>query len=59
MAEEFLLHNGQEPAATFQAMLPPIVLEPHVEFKRRVPGAIGLIRTAGIAQYSNVIVGST
>ena len=30
--------------------------EPHVEFKRRVPGAIGLIRTGETVPYANLIL---
>jgi D-ribose pyranase len=30
--------------------------EPHSEFKKRVPGAIGLIRTGETIQYANVIL---
>jgi D-ribose pyranase len=58
MAEEFVVHNSKELGAAFQALLPPIVFEPHIQLKRRVPGAIGLIRTAGTAQYSNLILES-
>jgi D-ribose pyranose/furanose isomerase RbsD len=28
--------------------------EPHLEFKKRVPKAIGLIRTADTVQYANI-----
>lgn len=30
--------------------------EPHVDFKKRVPYAIGLIRTGDTTQYANVIL---
>lgn len=33
----------------------PITFEPHVEFKKRVPSAIGLIRTGDTTQYANLI----
>jgi D-ribose pyranase len=36
----------------------PIVHEPHVQFKRRVPAATGLIRTGDTIQYGNVILES-
>jgi D-ribose pyranase len=36
----------------------PLVLEPHVEFKKRVPLAIGLIRTGDTTQYGNLILES-
>ena len=58
MASEFRDHNDATIVNGFQQLLPPIAFEPHVEFKRRVPSAIGLIRTAGTAQYSNVILES-
>jgi D-ribose pyranase len=34
----------------------PMEFEPHVEFKKRVPGAIGLIRTGDTVQYANLIL---
>jgi D-ribose pyranase len=34
----------------------PTTFEPHVEFKKRVPGAIGLIRTGDTVQYANMIL---
>jgi D-ribose pyranase len=58
MAEEFVAHNSPALIGEFHTLLPSIAFEPHVEFKRRVPGAIGLIRTAGTAQYSNLILES-
>jgi D-ribose pyranase len=36
----------------------PLVFEPHVEFKKRVPAAIGLIRTGDTVQYANLILES-
>ena len=33
----------------------PLVWLPHIEFKKRVPQAIGLIRTADTVQYANLI----
>ncbi|ACB76482.1 RbsD/FucU domain-containing protein [Opitutus terrae] len=36
----------------------PLVFEPHVEFKRRVPHAIGLIRTGDSTPYANLILES-
>ena len=38
--------------------LPLPTFEPHVEFKRRVPYAIGLIRTGDTTQYGNLILES-
>jgi D-ribose pyranase len=36
----------------------PLTFEPHVEFKKRVPHAIGLIRTGDTTQYGNLILES-
>jgi D-ribose pyranase len=36
----------------------PLVFEPHVQFKQRVPQAIGLIRTGDTVQYANLIIES-
>lgn len=58
MAAEFREHNSPELQREFQSLVPPIAFEPHTEFKRRVPQAIGLIRTAGTAQYSNIVLES-
>ena len=38
--------------------LPLLTFEPHVEFKKRVPLAIGLIRTGDTTQYGNLILES-
>ena len=58
MAEEFLQVN---PAATRQAYAAAfsgvrVTHEPHVDLKRRVPGAIGLIRSGDTVQYANMIL---
>jgi D-ribose pyranase len=60
MAEEFRRENSQATVASFQHALEGISLEyePHVEFKRRVPAAIGLIRTGDTIQYANMILES-
>jgi D-ribose pyranase len=57
-AEEFLKNNSPATRQKFAAALKgvPIVYEPHVEFKRRVPQAIGLIRTGDTVQYANTIL---
>ena len=58
MAQEFLDENTPATRKRFARALEgvPITYEPHVEFKRRVPGAIGLIRTGDTTQYANVIL---
>jgi D-ribose pyranase len=60
MAEEFLKHNSKTTSERFAEALAGITVayEPHVEFKQRVPRAIGLIRTGDTTQFANVIVES-
>src|SRR5512136_1562101 len=55
MAREFLEHNKPKTRTAFARALEgvPTVFEPHVDFKKRVPGAIGLIRTGDTIQYAN------
>jgi D-ribose pyranase len=59
-AHEFLNVNDAETTGALETMLTgiPIAYEPHVEFKKRVPGAIGLIRTGDTTQYANLILES-
>jgi D-ribose pyranase len=60
MAEEFLRENDSRTQQAFAEALKGIELvhEPHVDFKRRVPLAIGLIRTGDTVQYANMILES-
>jgi D-ribose pyranase len=60
MAEEFLQVNPAEVKAAFAGALEgvPMIYEPHVNFKKRVPSAIGLIRTADTTPYANLILES-
>lgn len=60
MAQEFLQNNPPKTRAAFAKALAGVELkhEPHVEFKKRVPNAIGLIRTGDTTQYANVILES-
>jgi D-ribose pyranase len=60
MAEEFDGVNDARTRQTFVEALRgiPVVKEPHVEFKKRVPHAIGLIRTGDTIQYANMILRS-
>ncbi len=60
MAQEFLQHNPPKTRAAFAKALAGIDLkhEPHVGFKKRVPHAIGLIRTGDTSPYANVILES-
>lgn len=58
MAQEFLQQNTPETRAAFAAALKgiPLTHEPHAEFKKRVPAAIGLLRTGDTIQYANLIL---
>jgi D-ribose pyranase len=58
MAEEFLRANPARVARTFARALEgvPLSHEPHVAFKRRVPAAVGLIRTGDTIPYANMIL---
>ena len=60
MAQEFLGANDKKMQAAFTEALKGISLvhEPHVEFKKRVPPAIGLIRTGDTTHYGNLILES-
>lgn len=60
MAEEFLAANGNDVRLEFEQALSgiPLIFEAHAEFKKRVPQAIGLVRTGDTIQYANVIVES-
>lgn len=61
MAEEFLSANGPETRNEFKELLSGLELgfEPHeAVFKKRVPGAVGLIRTGDTVQYANVVLQS-
>ena len=60
MAAEFLSDNDAKTQAAFAAALEGLVVshEPHCEFKRRVPAAIGIIRTGDATPFGNVILES-
>lgn len=60
MADEFLKQNTKQVIDQFAAALEGIEVahEPHVEFKRRIPSAIGLIRTGDTIQYANLVIES-
>jgi len=60
MADEFRSHNCLETQQQFQAALDGISIsfEPHTQLKKRVPHAIGLIRTGDTTQYANLILES-
>src|SRR5262245_49045052 len=60
MAEEFLRTSDDGTRARFTATMSEmqITYEAHVTFKRRVPAAIGLIRTGDTTLYANMILES-
>jgi D-ribose pyranase len=60
MAEEFRSSNQADLRAEFEQALKdlPTVFEPHADLKKRVPLAIGLIRTGDTVQYANMIIES-
>lgn len=60
MAEEIHQHSLPVIAEEYRRLLgsTPLQFEPHIAFKRRVPGSIGLIRTADSTPYANIILES-
>ncbi len=60
MAEEFRKGNSSAIQEKFFSILQGLTInfESHVDFKKRVPFAIGLIRTADTTQYANIIIES-
>jgi len=58
MAKEFKANNFKITQEKFAKTLKriPVKFEPHIEFKKRVPHAIGLIRTGDTVQYANTIL---
>ena len=57
-AREFLKNSSPAVRQKFAAALDgvPTSFEPHIAFKKRVPMAIGLIRTGDTVQYANTIL---
>jgi D-ribose pyranase len=60
MAREFLKEQNARTRSAFDEALRGIkvIHEPHVELKKRVPHAIGLIRTGDTMRYGNIILES-
>ena len=60
MAKEFLRANSKRTQRRFINALKGASLkfEPHPDFKKRAPNAVGLIRTGDTIQYANMILGS-
>jgi D-ribose pyranase len=59
MASEFREGASTTALSDYSRLLPTIQYEPYIEFKRRVPSAIGLIRTADTTPYANIILESS
>lgn len=59
-ADEFVTVNSPETVERFAKSFGSILLtrEAHVDFKKRVPRAIGLIRTGDATLYGNIILES-
>lgn len=60
MAREFRQSNHASTVRRFERSVGqvPLIFEPHVKFKQRVPMATGLIRTGDTIQYANMILES-
>jgi D-ribose pyranase len=60
MAEEFSGTNPPEVLEAFSQTFAGLTVtrEPHLQFKKRVPQAIGLIRTGDTTAYGNIILQS-
>jgi len=60
MAREFAAHNAPAIQKAFATALGgiPLTRERHLDFKKRVPSAIGLIRTGDTVPYANMILES-
>jgi D-ribose pyranase len=58
MAREFQKNNSAATRAAFAKGLAgvPVKFEPHVQFKKRVPNAVGLMRTGDTTHYANLIL---
>ena len=60
MAEEFRAANSSDVVKEFEKALDGVSLsfETHDRFKKRVPSAIGLVRTGDTTRYANIILES-
>jgi D-ribose pyranase len=58
MAQEFVTANSSAVCEAFVMAASPLALryEAHEELKKRVPSAIGLIRTGDTIQYANMVL---
>ena len=60
MAREFKRENAAKVQEEYASLLPVATIQylAHVDFKKRVPAAIGLIRTGDTTQYGNILLQS-
>ena len=60
IAAEFNEVNSPETILSFKRSLDGVALEfePHIDLKKRVPHAIGIIRTGDMVQYANLVLES-
>jgi D-ribose pyranase len=60
MAEEFVAANDAAKRDVFAAALAgaAVAYEPHEELKRRVPAALGIVRTGDTTLYGNIVLES-
>ena len=60
MAEEFLKSNDRKTLSAFSRAFRGLKVsrEPHLELKKRVPRAVGLIRTGDPTAYGNIVLES-
>ncbi|MCJ7518137.1 MAG: hypothetical protein MUO42_00485 [Anaerolineaceae bacterium] len=58
MAEEFKLENTAEAQESYSKAIGsiPVTFEPSADMKKRVPLAVGVIRTGDTIQYANMIL---
>jgi D-ribose pyranase len=58
MAEEFKLENTAEAQEFYSQAISriPVTFEPSADMKKRVPQAVGIIRTGDTIQYANMIL---
>jgi D-ribose pyranase len=61
MAAEFREVSSAETVRSYEELLEGIsmVWEPHLSFKSRVPGVVGIIRTGDTTRFGNILLEST
>jgi D-ribose pyranase len=61
MAAEFREANSVETLLSYEELLEGVSMtwEPHLSFKARVPGVVGIIRTGDTTRFGNILLEST